>query len=160
MRMADTMTQHGFASASDSHKRGISITLTILDETLCEVEQWAKGREIQSVFYRECNTLSNRQRQEILAEISQMREVLQELQEVLGLEPAAQDTRAAIRGKCAGLWEHIVELKAKYLRRYGETPADIGEYLDPRAERLIQGILHILDALKQRKAQEERGERD
>jgi hypothetical protein len=66
-----------------------------------------------------------------------------------------EDVRSAIRGRCMVLWEHIVELKAEYLRRYGEVPADLGEYLDPRAERLIQGILHILDALKPGQAQAE-----
>jgi len=136
------------AGIGEAHKRGISITLTILDETLCEVEQWANGREIQSVFYREHNTLSKSQRQKMLSQIAQMRAILRELQEALGLEPGLEDVRSAIRGKCAGLWEHIVELKAQYLRRYGDVPEELGEYVDPRAEQLIQGILHILDALK------------
>jgi len=139
-----------FGDTDGPHKRGITITLTILDETLCEVEQWAEGRAVQSVFYKERNALSSRQRKEILAEIAQIRSVLQELQDTLGLEPTVQDAGAAIRGKCAGLWEHIVELKAKYLCRYGEVPADLGGYLDPRAEQLIQGILHILDTLKRK----------
>jgi hypothetical protein len=145
---ARQVTDAALAKSSEPHKRGISITLSILDETLCEVEQWANGREVQSVLYRERNVLSSRQKQEILAEIAQMRSLLQELQEALGLEPTVQDAGAAIRGKCAGLWEHIVELKAKYLTRYGDVPACLGDYLDPRAERLIQGITHILDALK------------
>jgi len=144
-RQMDDVTS---AEDNERHKRGITITLSILDETLCEVEQWANGREVQSVLYRERNVLSSRQKQEILAEIAQMRSLLQELQEALGLEPTVQDAGAAIRGKCAGLWEHIVELKAKYLTRYGDVPACLGDYLDPRAERLIQGITHILDALK------------
>lgn len=143
-------TDTTLADISEAHKRGISITLTLLDETLCEVEQWANGREIQSVFYRERNTPSGSQPQQILSEVAQMRDVLRELQEKLGLEPRIEDVKAAIRGKCSGLWEHIVELKAKYLRRYGEVPAELEEYLDPQAERLIQGILHILDALKPR----------
>lgn len=135
---------------SESQKRGISVTLSILDETLCEVEQWANGREIQSVFYRERNVLSRLQKQEILDEIVEMRCLLEELRENLELEPAVQDVGAAIQGKCAGLWEYIVELKAKHLTRYGDVPAGLGDYLDPRAERLIQGILHILDTLKRR----------
>ena len=166
-RLGDSNRQGGeqiidrtFANTNEPQKRGITITLTILDETLCEVEQWANGRAVQSVFYRERNALSSRQRKEILSEIAQMRSVLQELQETLGLEPTVEDVGSAIRGKCAGLWEYIVELKAKYLARYGEVPAGLGEYLDPQAERLIQGILHILDALKARKAREERGARD
>jgi len=142
------MADEAFSDISEPHKRGISITLALLDETLCEVEQWANGREIRSVFYEEHNTLSTRQRQGILSEIARMRSLLHELKDDLALEPTVEDAGAAIRGKCSGLWEHIVELKAKHLRRYGEVPADLGKYLDPRAEQLIQGILHILDALK------------
>ncbi len=134
------MTQNRFAGMSDAHKRGISITLVILDETLCEVEQWAKGREMQSVFYKEHNALSTRQRQKMLSEIAEMRSLLQEMRDAIGIEPTVEDAGDAIRGKCSGLWEHIVELKAKHLRRYGEAPAGLGEYLDPRAEQLIQGI--------------------
>lgn len=144
--------------SNEPHKRGISVVLAILDETLCEVEQWASGRETRSVFYKEHNRLSDRQKSEILSEIAQMRTLLQELQETLGLEPTVQDVGSAIRGKCAGLWEHIVELKSKYLRRYGDVPAGLGEYLDPRAEQLIQGILHIMDTLKRRVPEDDRNE--
>jgi len=147
-QMSSPMSEETFSEVRETHKRGISITLAILDETLCEVEQWANGREIRSVFYTERNTLSGWQRQEMLFEIAQMRSLLQELRGTLGLEPTVQDVGAAIRGKCAGLWEHIVELKAKYLTRYGDVPAGLGDYLDPRAERLIQGITHILDTLR------------
>ncbi len=144
------MTEKASLDVHGPHKHGIAITLTILDETLCEVEQWANGREVQSVFYQEHNALSDRQRQEILSEIARIRGTLQELRETLKIEPTVQDAASAIRGKCAGLWEHIVELKGKYLRRYGDVPADLEEYIDPRAEQLVEGILHILDALKLR----------
>lgn len=133
----------------EPHKRGISVTLTLLDETLCKVEQWANGSQIKSVFYREHNSLSRVQRDTILAEIAEIRALLSELQETLRLEPAVEDVTSAIRSNCMALWEHVVELKGKYLRRYGEVPAEIEQYLDPRTDRLIQGIVNILDALKQ-----------
>lgn len=136
------------AKASDSHRRGINITLTILDEALCGVEQWAKGRELHSVLYNEHNTLSSCQRQDILSEIDKMREVLRKLQQTLQLEPTVQDARSAIRGQCAGLWEHIVELKPKHLRRYGDVPPALAEHMDHEVDALIEGLLRILDILK------------
>lgn len=137
------------ASANEAQKRGIRITLSMLDETLCEVERWANGQEVRSVLYQEHNALSIRQREAILSEIVRLRTVIEELKETLGLEPTVQDVGSAILGKCAGLWEHIVELQTKYLVRYGEVPANLGEYLDPRTEQLIQGIIGILDVLRQ-----------
>ncbi|MCL6629991.1 MAG: HEAT repeat domain-containing protein [Armatimonadetes bacterium] len=133
---------------SEAHKRGITVTLTLVDRTLCEVEEWAKGRQVDSIFFREHNSLSFHQRERILSEIVRIRSVLEELRLVLRLEPSVEEAESAIRSMCAGLWEHLVELKAKYLRRYGEVPPDLAECLDPRADELIQGILHILDALK------------
>ena len=135
----------------ETHKHGVATTLQLLDEALCEIAQWAQGREIQSVLYKERNTLSAGQRQAILAEIDRMRVVLQELQETLGLEPAVQDAKSAIRGKCSVLWEHVVELKAKHLRRYGEVPSELADLLDPKADMLIQGLTDILDTVNRKR---------
>ncbi len=89
-----------FAHVSKARKRGISIALTLLDETLCEVEQWADGREIQSVFHRDHNALSSVQRQEMLSETAEMRDLLRELQETPGLDPAIEVSQPASR--CRG----------------------------------------------------------
>jgi hypothetical protein len=132
---------------SKSHKRGISTTLQILDEALCEMEQWANGRQVESVLYRERNDLTGRQRAALLREIAGMRDVLRQLRDELDIEPAVQSARSAIRGRCSMLWEHIVELKAKHLRRYGEVPAEAAEHLDARADLLIEGLLRVLDTL-------------
>jgi HEAT repeat protein len=133
---------------SQAHRQGITVTLTLVDRTLCEVEEWVKGRQVDSIFFKERNALSASQKERIHSEIARMRRVLEELRQILRLEASTEDAESAIRSKCAGLWEHLVELKAKYLRRYGEVPPDLAECLDPRADELIQGILHILDALK------------
>lgn len=133
---------------SEAHKRGITVTLTLVDRTLCEVEERAKGRQVDSIFFKEHNTLSASQRERIHSEIARMRRVLEELRQILRLEASTEEAESTIRSMCAGLWEHLVELKAKYLRRYGQVPPNLAECLDPRADELIQGILHILDALK------------
>lgn len=140
---------------SEAHKRGITVTLTLVDHTLCEVEEWVKKRQVDSIFFREHNSLSVHQQERILSEIAQMRRVLEELRRILCLEPSIEEAESAIRSMCAGLWEHLVELKARYLRRYGEVPPELAECLDPRAEQLIQGILHILDALKPEQREQE-----
>ncbi|MDI6829149.1 MAG: hypothetical protein QME62_11775 [Armatimonadota bacterium] len=151
MKNNESFENHAFTDIGEAHKRGIAITLATLDEALCEIEQWAMGRAISSIFYKERNTLTSRQRQKILLEVKQMKNLLQELQQSLPLEPSTQDAKSAIRSKCAWLWEHLVELKSEHLRRYGETPEKLAEYLDPKTERLIEGLLHILDALKSQK---------
>ncbi|MCL6520123.1 MAG: hypothetical protein K6T99_09840 [Armatimonadetes bacterium] len=141
-----------FPDISEAHKRGIAITLAILDEVLCEIEQWANGREISSILFKEHNTLSSQQRQKILSEVMRMKNLLLELQQTLLLEPSIQNAKTAIRSRCAWLWEHLVELKSEHLRRYGEISKKLAEYLDPKTELLIQGIVNILDLLKSQKS--------
>jgi hypothetical protein len=127
----------------ESFKRGIEITLVALDEALCDFEQWAQGREQQSVFYSERNTLSAAQRDEILSEVAGMREMLRELQDDLGLEGRIRCGANDIWGKCAVLTVNLEELKGKHLARYGKPPRGLVEYLDPRIKRLIASINHI-----------------
>lgn len=135
------------ADLSEPHRRGISITLSLLDEALCEMAAWAGGREVRSVFYQEHNTLTKRQRQAVLKEVSEMRGLLRALRDTPGLETSVHDAATAIRSSCLGLWEHLVGLEAAHLSRYGEVPPRLAETLDPLAASLVRGITRILDAL-------------
>jgi hypothetical protein len=127
-----------------NHRRGISTTLTFVDEALCEFEQWAKGRALVSVLYRERNTLSPQQRRALLAEIARVRRLLREVQDSLGLAASTQDAAQAIWGRCSALREHIVELEGKHLRRYGKVSPDLAAFLDPRVEQLLGRIDRML----------------
>jgi len=55
---------------SPNHRKGISVALTSLDEMLCAVEAWARGREAQGVLYRAQNTLSPGRREQLLTEVT------------------------------------------------------------------------------------------
>ncbi len=136
---------------SEGHVRGIETTLVMLDEALCEFEDWARGRERRSVFYSERNTLSAAQRHEILSEVTGMREMLRELQDGLRLEGRVRGGANDIWGKCAILAVNLEELKGKHLARYGEPPREIVEYLDPRVERLIASINHLFRLVEKSK---------
>jgi len=127
----------------DNFKRGIEMTLVALDEALCEIEEWAKGREQRSVFYSERNTLSDAQRDAILSEVAGMREMLRELRDDLGLEGRVRGGANAIWGKCAVLSVNLEELKGRHLGRYGKPPPGLVEYLDPRIGQLMASLNHI-----------------
>jgi len=127
----------------ENFKRGIETTLVVLDEALCEFEEWANGRERRSVFYSDRNTLSARQRDVILSEVAGMRKMLQELKDDLGLEGRVRGGANDIWGKCAILAVNLEEMKGKHLARYGNPPRDLVEYLDPRVKRLIATVNRI-----------------
>jgi hypothetical protein len=127
----------------ESIKRSIETTLMILDEALCQFEEWAQGRERRAVFYQERNNLSEAQRTEILSEITRMRDIFRELQDDLGLEGRVRGVANHIWGTCAVLAVNLEEIKGKYLSRYGKPPRELVAYLDPRIERLIAAVNHI-----------------
>ena len=129
---------------SEHHIRGISTTLALLDKALCEFDQWAKGHEIRSVLYQVLNTLSDGQRQTIAAEVAEMRTLLTEIKTTLNLEVSARSVEKTIVGSCSVLWASLVELEGSRLRRYGEVPPGLAEYLDPRIASLNKGLRRII----------------
>ena len=137
------MTRKPVPNIGDKHRRGISITLVLLDQALCEFEQWARGRQAQSVLYEETNDLSPGQRERVLAEVAEIRVVLRELRDTLRLEGEIQSAAGAIWRASLGLWEHLAELEGKHLKRYGTPPAGLAEYLKPMVQQLEAGLERI-----------------
>jgi len=137
------MTKPKPRELSDTHRRGIRTTLVLLDETLCHIEQWAKGREMHSVLYGERNRLTPAQKASIIREIEEMRKMLDELRQTLGLECGVTDGAREIWAMSWGFWEHLEELHGKHLRRYGEPPEWLSRYLDPKADELIEHLQRI-----------------
>ena len=132
-----------FLKIGESLRRGIETSLVFLDENLCEFEKLVKGRGIKSALYVEKNSLSSGQRKEILSEIEVIRKILKELKDTLKLNGTVNDIDRIIWGHCSGLWEVLVETESKYLKRYGETPSGLSDYLDPKITKIIEGIKHI-----------------
>jgi len=129
-----------FPDLSENHRRAISTAALLLDEMLCEFEEYARGRERHSVLYGERNRLSSGQRKRLLREIEQAREILSEVTDVLELKGKEEDVRQKIWAAASSFWEVLVETEAKHLRRYGQMPPGLGDYLDPRMETLIQHL--------------------
>jgi hypothetical protein len=82
----------------------------------------------------------------MLSEIGKMRRVLEELREELGLEAETEAVAKMISSRCSVMWEYLVELESGRLRRYGELPLGLGEYLDRKVAELTRGLGRILDA--------------
>lgn len=126
-----------------SHKRAISVTLTLFDEALCGFDRWAQGQEVRSVFFRILNPLSEEQRKNLSIELAELRKLLMEIQDYLELDSTVDSAVKMIVGQCAVLWPSIVELEGRYLKGYGEVPTALEEYLNPRASQLIEGLRRI-----------------
>ena len=133
---------------SDNHRRGISSALFLLDRMLCGFEDYARGREVRSVFYIEQNILSRDQKKRLLAEIAQMRDLLRDLKDGLGLDVKTEDVGRHIWGHCSTFWEVLVEIQSRFLKRFGEPPPQLAEYLDPRIDVLIEHVRSVADLVR------------
>ena len=109
----------------------------------CTFEQYARGAEAQSVLYQEQNTLRDEQKRDILARIKAVRELLEQLRDDLGLAPETQDIARAIWAMSSAFWVALVELDSGHLRRYGDVPPGLAQYLDPKVDALIQHVTAI-----------------
>jgi hypothetical protein len=132
----------------DNHRRGIGTALLLLDRMLCEVEQYAQGREAHSVFYVEHNGLTSDQRTHLLTEVAQMRDLLRGLKDGLGLETEIEDVARRIWGEASTFWEVLVETKSRFLKRYGAPPEGLARYLDPRIDALIEHLRNLTDLVR------------
>jgi len=50
-----------------------------------------------------------------------------------------------ILGSCSVLWISLAELDGRHLRRYGEVPPGLVEYLDPQVDGLNEHLRSIAD---------------
>jgi hypothetical protein len=137
------MGQGASIPISDNHRRRITSALLLFDRMLCEVEEYAYGREVRSVFYVEHNALSEDQKSKLLGEIAQMRAGLRSLKDTLGLDAALEDVGHRIWGQGSTFWEVLVETKSRYLRGYGPPSPELAQYLDPRVDALIQHLRNL-----------------
>jgi hypothetical protein len=132
---------------SESHIRGISTALSLLDKALCEFDEWGKGKEVRSVLYEVRNPLSLEQQRGISELICEMQTILREVRETLNLEGTIRSVDKIILGSCSVHWVSLSELEGRHLRRYGVLPPGLAEYLDPKAALLIEKLRDIANVV-------------
>ncbi len=132
-----------FPHLSKNHKSRIRITLTLLDEALYKMAEWAQGREVRAMLYAEENDLSPRQKEGILADVDGIRQIMRELRDNLELEVNPRSVTKTIRGSCYVLWVDVLEMTGKYLRGFGEPSPEFVDYLDPKLNQILQNLDHI-----------------
>ncbi len=101
---------------SENHRRSISITLQLVDQALCEWDDWANGRVQSGIMYRQLDTLSPAQKHQLQKQITKVRELVVRLRDDLGLEPKNIATSHLIIGQTSLLWEMLTELSSRGLQ--------------------------------------------
>jgi len=135
-------------SPAENHRRAVSTTLALFDALLCRIAEWAAGREQHGVLYEEVNDLGPERRRALRREVGRLRRRLEAARRDLGLAVMREPASLDIWGRCAAFRENLVELEGRRLRRYGEVPADLAEYMDRISGDLTAGLDGLLKALR------------
>jgi len=128
---------------SEHHRRSISIILQLLDEALCEWNDWSEGKVKSGVMYRESDTLSDPQKKQLREKIGMIRQLIMRVRSDLGLQPKNVATSQSIAGHTSLLWEMLTEFNSRGLSGYGRVPEELGRYLDPIGEQLAAEMNEI-----------------
>ncbi len=134
---------------SENHRRSISITLQLVDQALCKWDDRSNGRVQSGITYRQLDTLSPVQKNELQKKITKVRQLVVRLRDDLGLEPKNVATSHSIIGHASLLWEMLTELNSRGLQGYGKVPDELGHYLDPIGEKLAKEINAIVSLFSQ-----------
>lgn len=149
-----------FSEMTDQHRRGISVTLVMLDQNLCRIARWAEGREAQSVMFEERNELRPDQRTQLLEQIAELRTKIAQIKECCGLKEEAASVVNSIFTICFGLRDDLVDLEPTFMRRYGELSSELAEFLDGASKEILQKMDGLASIVKSRSLVENQAERE
>ena len=147
-----------FPEMTDQHRRGISVTLVMLDQNLCRIARWAEGREAQSVMFEERNELRPDQRIQLLEQVTELRAKIAQIKECCGLKEEAASVVNSIFTICFGLRDDLVDLEPAFMRRYGELSAELADFLDGASKEILQRMDSLAAIVKSRKQEENQAE--
>lgn len=139
------MSQKPAIAINENQRRGISVGLGLLDETLCRIVQWIEGQEVRSSLYQEINDLAPGKKIEMLSLVKEMQGIIAELRDTLKLNQRVIEVSRRIQGHCSILWEQMWELESRSLKRYGDVPPGLADCLDPKIGDIVERVMKLSD---------------
>lgn len=139
-----------FPEITVQHRRGISVTLVMLDQNLCRIARWAEGREAQSVMFEERNELQPEQRKQLLDRVVELRTRIAQIKESCGLKEEAASVVNSIFTICYGLRDDLVDLEPMFMRRYGDISPEFAEFLDCASKDILKQMDDLAGIVKNR----------
>lgn len=132
-----------FGMLNDYQRRGLTVTLRIVEESLEHIERILKNDGYSGILYETqyditkeiCNEISNR----IPPAIAEIEKIADKFH----LEKQIGWASNAAYSKLPYCWEIIENARAKRLKRYGDISRGLGEELDPHLDEIIKILLEM-----------------
>jgi hypothetical protein len=120
------------------HRRGLGITLRMLEETLDRIEFLLGATPVSGVLYEVTNPYTMSEREEMRRRAAEARQVLRQCRERWGLEMEQTALDAVIRSEMSVLWADLEDCRPTKLRRYGDVPPSSAHEIHHVIENLIR----------------------
>jgi len=123
---------------NDYQRRGLSITLRIVEENLEHIERILKNDGYSGVLYETRNDITKDIRKEISNRIPPAIAEIEKIADKFHLEKQIGWASNAAYSKLPYCWEILENTRARRLKRYGDISRGLGEELDPHLDTIIK----------------------
>lgn len=104
--------------------------------------------EIETIFNNEDRIfvkIKKSPNKEIERKLEEIKEILKKVKEELNLKEEVISDKAIIGSRCAKIWEILNDMKVEKLKKYGNIPEDLKNYLNPLIEKILKLVNEIVD---------------
>jgi len=128
---------------NDYQRRGLSITLRIVEESVEYIEQILKNDGYSGVLYEMRYDIPGEIRNEISNRIPLAKAEIEKIADKFHLDKRIGWASNAAYGKLPYCWEILENSRAKRLKRYGDISSGLGKELDPHLDAIIKILLEM-----------------
>jgi len=123
---------------NDYQKRGLSITLRIVEESVAYIEQILKYDGYSGILYETRYDIPSEIRDNISMRIPLVKAEIEKIADKFHLEKQLMWASNAAYGKLPYCWEILENARAERLKRYGDISSGLGKELDPHLDAIIK----------------------
>ncbi len=103
---------------------------------------------LEGITFEYVGTFSASNRRALRATLDEILRCLAALRDGLGLRKKRMHLRRAFEARLSRVWETLEESRARQLRGYGNVPEELGAYLDPRVDELLDLTKRLQEILR------------
>jgi hypothetical protein len=133
---------------NEYQKRGLSITLRIVEETMQDIERILHNGTYTGILYDMKSNIPLEFKEEILKRTSLIKERIKIISKIFDLTKERREVIHEIFGKLPHCLEIIEDVKAKKLKRYGDVSRGLDNALDPQLNIVTDLILEMQHLLR------------
>lgn len=131
---------------NDAQRRRVSVTLSSLEEDLHDMERMLKSEDYIGIIYEMDNDIPLPVKNALIEKIGEIKDGIDTLAERFDLEREGRILRRQLSARLTYNWTTLEEIKARYLKGYGNVAEGLKDTLDPELAAII-GLIQEMERL-------------